>query len=131
MLMLVRGNAGLAALFIGDVGAARDAFCEELELSREMVILPVHEALLGLAAVAVREGHLPRAPRLFGAATAHRYGNPEDPVDARLYATFFAPARTRHGADAWDAAAGDGAALSFEDAIAHALEEEPAGAARA
>ena len=33
---------------------------------------------------------------------------------------------TRRGADAWDAAAREGSALSFEDAIAYALQEPPA-----
>jgi hypothetical protein len=41
------------------------------------------------------------------------------PPDAR----FLEPARARHGADVWDAAASEGSALSFEDAIAYALEE--------
>ena len=80
------------------------------------------EGLLGLAAVAAVRGDVDRAARLVGAAAAHRTA-PEDPVDARLDATFFEPARTRYGADAWDAAARDGSALSFEDAIAYALEE--------
>ena len=48
---------------------------------------------------------------------------PEDPVEARLDAAFFEPARARCGTDAWNAAAREGSALSFEDAIAYALEE--------
>jgi hypothetical protein len=47
----------------------------------------------------------------------------EDPVEPRLDETFFGPARTRCGTDAWNAAAREGSALSFEDAIAYALEE--------
>jgi hypothetical protein len=122
--MLIRGNAGLAALFLGDMDAARTAFYDELKLFREMVILPAaHEALRGLAAVAIVEGDIPRAARLIGAATAHRYDDPEDPVDARLHATFFEPARADHGADAWDAPIREGAALNFKDAIAYALGE--------
>jgi hypothetical protein len=64
-----------------------------------------------------------RAAALVGAADAHRYEQSQDPVDARLDETFFEPARTRHGTDAWNAAAREGSALSFEDAIAYALEE--------
>ena len=45
--------------------------------------------------------------------------------EARLDAAFLDPARTRHGADDWDAAARDGSALRFEDAIAYALQEPP------
>jgi tetratricopeptide (TPR) repeat protein len=67
------------------------------------------------------DGDLDRAARLFGAAVAHRYGEPQDAVDARLHATFLDPARTRRGVDAWDAAVHDGEALSFNDAIAYAL----------
>jgi predicted ATPase/class 3 adenylate cyclase len=123
MLMMVRGNSGLAALFTGELDAARNAFREELQLCREMVILPAaHEALRGLAAVAIVEGDIPHAARLIGAATAHRYGDPQDPVDARLKSTFFDDARTQSGG-AWDAAIAEGAAMSLEDAIVHALGE--------
>jgi hypothetical protein len=44
-------------------------------------------------------------------------------VQAKLKATFFRPARTRYGTATWDAAACEGGALSFVDAIAYALEE--------
>jgi hypothetical protein len=62
-----------------------------------------------------------RAAKLLGAAAAHRYDQAEDPVETRLDAAFFEPARARLGAGAWDAAAGAGGAMSFEDAIAYAL----------
>jgi hypothetical protein len=52
-----------------------------------------------------------------------RYARPEDPVDARLEGAFFGPARTRCGTDAWNTAAREGSALSFEDAIAFALDQ--------
>jgi predicted ATPase/DNA-binding SARP family transcriptional activator len=122
--MMVRGNAGMAALFTGDTDAARDAFREELELSRELAILPfAGEGLAGLAAVAVVRGELERAAWLCGAAATHRYGQPNDPVDDRLRAAFFDPARRRLGAEAWDAAVRRGAAMSFEEAIGAALAE--------
>jgi len=44
-------------------------------------------------------------------------------LDARLEAAFFEPARTQYGTDAWNAAAHHGRELSFEDAIAYALQE--------
>jgi predicted ATPase/class 3 adenylate cyclase len=125
--MLLQGNSGLAALLTGDTDAARQAFGEELTLCRDLVYLPfASEGLAGLAAVSALHGDDHRAARLLGAAAAHRYGQPKDPVDARLDATFFDPARTRHGAHAWHAAAREGSALSFEDAIAYALQESPA-----
>jgi D-alanyl-D-alanine carboxypeptidase len=81
----------------------------------------VSEGLQGLAAVATVLGDDHRAARLCGAAAAHRDEHPGDPVDARLDATFFEPARARSGIDAWNAALRDGSELSFEDAIAYAL----------
>jgi hypothetical protein len=86
-----------------------------------------YEGLRGLAAVAVVEGDDERAAILVGAADAHSYDSPEEVVQARLDERFFAPARTRCGTRAWDAAAGDGSRLSFDEAIAYAL-EEPADA---
>lgn len=124
--MLLRGNFGLAALLTGSTDAARQAFREELTLCREMVFLPfASEGLTGVAAVSAVHADDHRAARLVGAAAEHRYGKSKDPVDARLDATFFEPARTRYGADAWNAAAREGSALSFSDAIAHALEDPP------
>jgi hypothetical protein len=77
----------------------------------------------GLAAIAAVDGDARRAARLVGAAAAHRYDQPEDAVDTKLRTTFFDPACTRHGANSWDPAAREGAALRLEDAIAFALEE--------
>jgi predicted ATPase/class 3 adenylate cyclase len=125
--MINSGNVGLAALMTGETHTAAQAFREELTLCRDMVVRPVVvEGLCGLAAVAVVEGDDKRAATLVGAADAHRYGTPEDPIEARLDGTFFKPARARGGTDAWNAAAREGSALSFQDAIAYALEEPPA-----
>jgi len=120
------GNLGLASLLTGETDTASHAFREELTLCREMVVRPhAFEGLRGLAAVAAVNRDPKRAATLVGAAGAHRYDNPEDPVEARLDEEFFEPARTLCGTDAWDAAAREGGALSFEDAIAYALEEPP------
>jgi predicted ATPase/DNA-binding SARP family transcriptional activator len=122
--MCQHGNLGLASLFMGDTDTARDAFGEELRLCLELVFRPdASEGLQGLAAVAAVHGDDHRAARLVGAATAHRYGHPQERVEERLYARFLAPARARHGADRWDAAVREGSVLSFEDAIAFALQE--------
>jgi predicted ATPase/DNA-binding SARP family transcriptional activator len=125
--MMNRGNVGLAALLTGKTDTASDAFPEELKLCRETVVRPVlFEGLRGLAAVAVVHGDNKRAATLVGAADAHRYDVPEDRVEARLDEAFFEPARTRSGIEAWNAAARAGSVLSFEDAIAYALEEPSA-----
>jgi predicted ATPase len=99
--MFVQGNFGLAALLTGDTDAAADAFREELAVCRELVVRPfATEGLLGLAGVAAVRGDVERAARLVGAADALRLA-PEDPVDARLHAAFFEPARKRCGTRAW------------------------------
>jgi hypothetical protein len=66
---------------------------------------------------------LRRASRLAGAASALHYGARYAVVEDRLDARFLEAARASCGADAWNAAADAGAALSFEDAIAYALQE--------
>src|SRR3989440_4962613 len=118
------GNVGLAALLTGQTDTASQAFREQLMLCRELVTRPlVFEGLRGLAAVAVVHGDAERAAMLVGAADALRYDTPEDPVEARLEAAVFEPARTRCGTAAWNAAAREGSVLGFEGAIAYALEE--------
>jgi hypothetical protein len=124
--LFVQGNFGLPALLTGDTDAARHAFREELRLCGELVARPfATEALRGLAGVACVDGDLERAARLAGAATALRCGQ-EDPVDARIQSLFFDAARARVGTRAWDAAAREGAALSFVAAVAYGLQEETA-----
>jgi predicted ATPase/class 3 adenylate cyclase len=127
MWMLLRGNLGLAKLLTGDTESARHAFREELRLCRELVDRHyISEGLRGLAAVAAVDGDLRRAARLVGASSAHRYGQPFDVIEARLDASFFDAARTRCGSKAWDAAAREGGLLTFDDAIANALQDPPA-----
>ena len=122
--IIIRGNFGLAALLTGDTEAAEDAFRDELRLCRELVVLPfASEGLQGLAAVAAVRGDNDRAARLLGAAAEDRHDRAEDPVETRLDTEFFEPARTHHGAHAWDATAREGSVLSFDDAIAYALNE--------
>jgi hypothetical protein len=121
--MINSGNLGLAALLTGETDTASQAFREELTQCRDMVVpAVVFEGLTGMAAVAVVDGDDRRAATLVGAADAHRYDRPDDRVDARLERAFFEPTRTRCGADAWNAAAREGSGLSFEAAIAYALD---------
>jgi hypothetical protein len=82
-----------------------------------LVVRPrASDGLSGLPAVAIVRGDMHRAARVAGAAAAHRHGQPEDPIYPRLDATFFEPARTTLRGRG---PARDGAALSFEDAIAY------------
>ena len=124
MWMLLQGNLGLAELLSGDTDAARHAFREELRLCRELVDRHyISEGLRGLAAVAAVHGDLRRAAQLVGASSAHRYGQSFEVIEARLDASFFAAARVRCGNEAWAAAARQGGALTFDEAISYALEE--------
>ena len=128
MWMNLQGNLGLAALLTGDSDTARDAFRQELVLSRQLVVpLIASEALLGLAALDAMRGDTRRAARLVGAASARppaqRYDQSQDLVNARIDAAFLEDARTRCGADTWDAAVSEGGTLSLDDAIAYALQE--------
>ena len=118
------GNLGLACLLTGDNRAARDAFREELKISRQLVAQPLAaEALLGLAAIEADHGDAVRAAQLVGAATAHRDLVSEDTVADRISAGRFEHACIQCSADTWDAAVREGATLSIEEAIAYALEE--------
>jgi hypothetical protein len=122
--MVMAGNVGLAALMTGDLSGARRWFREELTLCLRLTALPyAAEALAGLAAVAVEQSDLARAARLHGAAGAHRYGQPEDALVARLERDVFTPARERLGAESWDASSATGAALEWKDAIACGFED--------
>jgi predicted ATPase/DNA-binding SARP family transcriptional activator len=122
--MVLAGNIGLAALMTGDSSAARRSFREELTLCRRLAALPyAAEALSGLAMVAVEQDDLARAALLHGAGGAHRYGQPEDALVARVERDVFAPARDRFGAENWDACSAGGAALEWEDAIACGFED--------
>ena len=113
-----------AALLTGDTDTAESALREQLILARKLVLPLVADGLIGLAAIAATRGTPHRAARLIGAAQAHQYGNqPDQIIVDTLDARFLTPARTRYGADAWQAAVSEGAALSLEDAIAEALQE--------
>ena len=75
-------------------------------------------------------GTLLRAARLKGAAQSHTFDNQQDDIVRRVEAGFLNAARASAGADAWDRSVLEGAALSFEDAIAYALEDRPVDLAR-
>ena len=87
--------------------------------------------LQGLAGVAALRGEAARAARLWGAAEALReaIGYPASPFDRSHpdYEGLLAPARSRLGEAAWEAAQAEGRMMTPEEAIEYALsEEEPA-----
>jgi hypothetical protein len=102
---------------VGDLDGAGARFREQLRLCREPGLLwMAAEALVGVAALAARQGEEERAASLLGAAEsmANVLG---DPAGVKLEAEFFTPARERIGDARWRAAHADGRQLSFDAAV--------------
>jgi predicted ATPase/DNA-binding SARP family transcriptional activator len=122
------GNQGLARLFLDETDEAARAFREALAVCADAAAQDmVDEPLLGLAAVAARQGHPDRAARLAGAATAHRATfriHEEELVSNRLIDGMLAPARDAFGPEQWDRLAQETASLSMDEAIALALSSD-------
>ena len=124
-----RTNQGLAWLFEGHIDEAAVAFGDALAVCRAASSEHlVDETLLGAAAVAAARGHLSRAARIEGAATRHAtvsQAHGEVTIRARLLGLLEDP-RNAYGAERWDRAGAEGAALTVHEAIDLALEEAPA-----
>lgn len=126
-LTLIWGNIGLANIFLGHLPRAQSAFVRQLGLCIEQAYeRGADEGLAGVAAIEAKQGSFERSARLLGAAHAMGYPGPgaEDRTIAdRLERDFFAAARDAYGSDAWRRAETAGAALSYEQAIAAALDD--------
>ncbi len=124
----IRGNQGLAWLFLDELDEAAQAFRDALAVCRaaEREEL-VAETLLGMAAVSARRGEFAQAARLAGAARVSGTPEPnrnEDSIWSRLGDEHVAPARQRYGPDRWDRAEQEGASLTVHEAIDLALTRE-------
>jgi hypothetical protein len=121
------GNLGLAHLFLGEFCQARDEFLEEVVLCSQQASRDgVEEGLAGLAAIAAHDRADGRAARLIGAARAlDQRGLGQDEILARLERDYFSAARARIGEDDWRQAEQEGDAMSYDDAIAYALDQPP------
>jgi non-specific serine/threonine protein kinase len=123
-------NLGWMALLQDDLGRAADLYRESLSLSWDAGLNPlVQSALEGLACVAGAKGEAEQAARLWGAAqTLHETkGIPRDTdflaeADARISAV-----RSGRGEEAWEEAWRKGRAMTLDEAVSYALEEEEAG----
>ncbi len=123
-------NLGWMALLQDELGRAAGLFRESLSLSWDTGLnLFVQSALEGFACVAGAEGEVERAARLWGAAQAlHETKNiPRDPdfldeADARISAV-----RTGMGFEVWEEAWRKGRAMTLDEAVSYALEEETGG----
>jgi predicted ATPase len=117
-------NLGEVVYALGDVGEAHALMAEALTLlqslgSRDGVILGIE----GIAYAVAAEGRPRQAVRLRGAASAlrARLHDPIRPSQRAEYDQALATLRDALGAEAFDAVWAEGAALSFDEAIAAAL----------
>jgi non-specific serine/threonine protein kinase len=123
-IAFVCGNVGLEALFSGDIDRAQGAFDEQLRVCLQHAVgWLAGEGLMGMAAIAARRGDPDLAARLMGAANAID-PTADDAVTAKVDRDFLAPARELLGEDGWRATEVEGAELSFQEAIAMALDTQ-------
>jgi predicted ATPase/DNA-binding SARP family transcriptional activator/DNA-binding CsgD family transcriptional regulator len=120
-------NLGWMALLQNNLGRAADLYRESLTLSWDTGMNQIVQgALEGFACVAGAQGKAERAVRLWGAAQAlhQAKGIPRDAdflaeADARISAV-----RSGMGEEAWEEAWRKGRAMTLDEAVSYALEEE-------
>jgi predicted ATPase/class 3 adenylate cyclase len=120
-------NLGWAALARGDHKRAKTLHEENLLLCRELgAKLIASESLEGLACVAAATGEVERVAKLFGAAQTQReaVGYLHAPRDHALLEPYLAAARSQLDEASWQEAWARGRAMTPEEAISYALEEE-------
>ncbi|HEX5847703.1 MAG TPA: tetratricopeptide repeat protein, partial [Rubrobacter sp.] len=124
-LQVALDNLGWAALIEGDHERSEALFEECLVLCRDLGDrLNGSESMEGLACAAGARGEAGRAARLFGAAEALREaaGYQQATRARSLREPSLAAARSGIGGDYWTKAWESGRSMTFEDAIAYALE---------
>ena len=122
---------GLLRLLQGNYDTAATHLEEGLKLfqqARDKIGMTV--SLERLAALASARGQTVRAVRLFGAAAELRtvIGWPRPPVDRSYYESLLAAARTQLDEATFATAWAEGRAMTLEQAIADALEDETTAA---
>jgi tetratricopeptide (TPR) repeat protein len=122
-------NLGWMVLLQNDLDGAADLFEEGLSLAWESGMKPiVLPTLEGLACVAGARGEAQRAARLWGAGQSlEAAGVPRDTdwlaeADARISAV-----SSGLGEQAWEDARRKGRAMTLEEVVVHAMEQEPSG----
>jgi non-specific serine/threonine protein kinase len=118
---------GFLALFEVDKQQAKSFFEQELALAR--TVGPTWlgaQALRGLAGVAATGGQLLRGARLLGAAEARAEAAAtyNDAVNSQLIGLTIATAMAQLGEAAFEQAREEGRAMTFEQAVEYALEED-------
>jgi tetratricopeptide (TPR) repeat protein len=121
-LVYALDNLAWAALVRGDHERARALHEETLALCRELGDRLIgSESMEGLACAAAARGEAERSARLFGAAEA--LGYQQAPAERALREPYLAAARSMLEKAAWEAAWAEGRAMTFEEAVAYALEK--------
>jgi predicted ATPase/class 3 adenylate cyclase/Tfp pilus assembly protein PilF len=124
-------NLGWVALLQDDLGRAAELYRESLSLSWETGLNPlVQMALEGFACVAGAKGEAQRAARLWGAAQAlHEAKGILRDTDFLAEAnTRISAVRSGMGEKAWEEAWCKGRAMTLDEAVSYALEEEEVSA---
>ena len=119
-------NLAAVAVCEGDRDEADRRFRQALAHARQPRVRPtIASALFGLAAVAAMDGEPERAVRLHGAADGlmKAMGAPLWGVDQLIVEQYVAPAEEGLPQDVRERTLKEGAAMSLEEAIAHALDE--------
>ena len=124
-------NLGLIALAQGDYERATTLLREDLRLARELDHkLYIQYCLTGLAGVDASRSRPGRAARLWGAAErlSETYGGHIMPADRSIidYEGRLAAARSQLDEAAWTAGWTEGRAMTTEQAVEYALEQEAA-----
>ena len=120
-------NLGWAALMCGDYEQAKNLHEESLALCKAQGDkLVASESLEGLACAAGIEGAVERAARLFGAGEALRQpvGYQHTSRERALREPYLTVACSRMQEAAWARAWAEGLAMTFDEAVSYALEEE-------
>jgi ATP/maltotriose-dependent transcriptional regulator MalT len=120
-------NLGLVALGQGDYERARPLFVEALMLGRSAGRKPqMIDTLEGMASLAGAAEDASRAARLWGAAEAAReaMGIALSPGERAMHEPYLAPARSRLGDTAWEAALNEGHAMTLEEAADYVMSDE-------
>jgi tetratricopeptide (TPR) repeat protein len=122
------GNLGLVAVYQHDRDEADSHYRQALALARAPRATPtIAEVLFGLGAVAAMDGDDERAVRLWGAAVGLKAAmkSPLSAPEQFIVESYLEPAGGRLSEDARERVRDEGNAMSLEEAVAYALDEEP------
>jgi non-specific serine/threonine protein kinase len=123
-------NLGWAALLQGCSEQAKALFAESLGLRRELGDkLTAPNTVEALASAAAAQGEAERTARLYGVVEKLNevMGIPQDAGEDALTGPYLAAARSQLDEAAWQEAWTQGRAMTLEEAISYALQEEEAG----